>query len=129
MSDPADTLEEMFRLQAELNRRIGVDTEHLPEEKQPEWVLNYCRALSQETAELIDSVPWKWWAKYQTYDKQNARIEVIDLFHFLISLAQVVGLSAEDVRNLYLKKHQLNTKRQEDGYRVKNSADNENLNV
>jgi hypothetical protein len=28
-----DTLEEMFRLQAELNRRIGVDTEHLPEDK------------------------------------------------------------------------------------------------
>ncbi|MBU4461034.1 MAG: dUTPase, partial [Verrucomicrobia bacterium] len=93
MSEPKpDFLEAMFHMQAELNRRIGVDTTALPEDEQPKWVLNYCRAMSQETAELIDSVPWKWWAKYQTYDKQNARIEVVDLFHFLISLAQVVGL-------------------------------------
>jgi dimeric dUTPase (all-alpha-NTP-PPase superfamily) len=127
MSEKTDALEEMFRLQAELNRRIGVDTENMPEEKQPEWILNYCRALSQETAELVDSVPWKWWAKYQAYDKQNARIEVIDLFHFLISLAQVVGLSASDVRDLYEKKHRLNQQRQDSGYRVKDAKDNEAL--
>lgn len=127
MSESTDALEEMFRLQAELNRRIGVDTEHMPEEKQPEWILNYCRAMSQETAELIDSVPWKWWAKYQTYDKQNARIEVIDLFHFLISLAQVVGLNASDVRDLYVKKHRLNQQRQDSGYHVKDAKDNEAL--
>ena len=65
MSGELDCLEEMFRMQAELNRRIGVDTVRLPEDEQPKWVLNYCRALTQEAAELVDSVPWKWWAKYQ----------------------------------------------------------------
>ncbi|MDZ4198383.1 MAG: dUTPase [Kiritimatiellia bacterium] len=129
MSQTPDALEDMFRMQAELNRRIGVDTEKMPEEKQPEWILNYCRAMSQETAELIDSVPWKWWAKYQTYDKQNARIEVVDLFHFLISLAQVVGLSAQDVHDLYVKKHRLNVQRQKNGYQVKDATDNKDLDV
>jgi dimeric dUTPase (all-alpha-NTP-PPase superfamily) len=124
-----DFLEAMFHMQAELNRRIGVDTTALPEEEQPKWVLNYCRAMSQETAELIDSVPWKWWAKYQTYDKQNARIEVVDLFHFLISLAQVVGLSAQDVHDLYMKKNKLNFQRQDSGYTVKDSGDNKDLKV
>jgi len=124
-----DFLEAMFHMQAELNRRIGVDTTALPEEEQPKWVLNYCRAMSQETAELIDSVPWKWWAKYQAYDKQNARIEVVDLFHFLISLAQVVGLSAQDVHDLYMKKNKLNFQRQDSGYTVKDSGDNKDLKV
>lgn len=130
MNEPTqDFLEAMFHMQAELNRRIGVDTTTLPEEEQPKWVLNYCRAMSQETAELIDSVPWKWWAKYQTYDKQNARIEVVDLFHFLISLAQVVGLSAKDVHDLYMKKNKLNFQRQDSGYTVKDSGDNKDLKV
>lgn len=124
-----DFLEEMFRMQAELNRRIGVDTLAMPEDQQPQWILNYCRALSQETAELVDSVPWKWWAKYQQYDKQNARIEIVDLFHFLISLAQVAGLTARDVHDLYMKKNKLNFQRQDTGYTVKNHDDNTGLSV
>lgn len=130
MDEPSrDFLEEMFRMQAELNRRIGVDTLAMPEDQQPQWILNYCRALSQETAELVDSVPWKWWAKYQQYDKQNARIEIVDLFHFLISLAQVAGLTARDVHDLYMKKNKLNFQRQDTGYSVKNHDDNAGLSV
>ncbi len=129
MSSPRDFLEEMFDSQAQLNRRIGVDTVAMPEDRQPEWILNYCRAMTQELAELTDSVPWKWWAKYQKYDQQNARIEIVDLFHFLISLAQVAGLSAKDVRDLYMKKNQLNFARQESGYAVKDHQDNAGLTV
>ncbi len=124
---PKDRLEAMFYMQAELNRRIGVDTTSLPEHQQPTWILNFCRALSQEVAELVDSVPWKWWARYQTYDRDNARIEVVDLFHFLISLAQIVGLSARDVYDLYMKKNQLNFARQEQGYTHKDEDDNRRL--
>ena len=127
MNPTPDRLEEMFAMQAELNRRIGVDTERLPEERQPEWVLNYCRAMQQELAELVDSVPWKWWAKYQTYDKQNARVEVVDLFHFLISLAQVLGLSARDVHDLYMQKNKVNFQRQDSGYTKKDEADSAHL--
>jgi dimeric dUTPase (all-alpha-NTP-PPase superfamily) len=123
----ADMLEEIFRLQGELNQKIGVNTLAMPEDKQPEWVLNYCRALSQEIAELTDSVPWKWWAKYQTFDRQNARVEVVDMFHFLISLAQVIGMSAEDVFNAYRQKHKVNIARQNSGYTVKDEADSKHI--
>lgn len=91
-------------MQKALNERIGVKTEGMSEDEKTKWLLNYCRAMSQEIAELTDSVPWKWWAKYQKFDEQNARVEVVDLFHFLISLAQVLGLSADDVFNAYVKK-------------------------
>ena len=122
-----DLLKDMFALQGQLNRRIGVNTTALPEEEKTEWVLNYCRAMSQEIAELTDSVPWKWWAKYQTFDKQNARVEVIDMLHFLISLAQVLDMSAEDVHDLYCRKHRVNQERQDTGYTTKDESDNEAL--
>ncbi len=125
----ADMLEEIFRLQGELNQRIGVDTLHLPEEQQPQWILNYCRALSQEIAELTDSVPWKWWAKYQKFDRQNARVEVADMFHFLVSLAQVLGMSAQDIYQAYRQKHQVNLQRQAGGYTTKDENDSRHIGV
>ncbi len=125
--DSMDKLEEIFRMQEELNSRIGVNTTGMSEEEQTQWVLNYTRAMQQEMAELIDSVPWKWWAKYQKFDRQNARVEVVDLFHFLVSLAQVLGMSAEDVYQAYLAKNKVNHQRQESGYAEKNESDSRHI--
>jgi dimeric dUTPase (all-alpha-NTP-PPase superfamily) len=122
-----DQLRELFRMQKALNERIGVRTEGMSDEDKTKWLLNYCRAMSQEIAELTDSVPWKWWAKYQKFDQQNARVEVVDLFHFLISLAQVLGMSAEDVFNAYVRKNEVNFKRQDTGYTVKDEHDSKHI--
>jgi dimeric dUTPase (all-alpha-NTP-PPase superfamily) len=122
-----DMLQEMFRLQEQLNERIGVRPKSMNEADQQTWVLNYARAMSQELAELVDSVPWKWWARYQTFDKQNARIEVVDLFHFLISLAEVLGMTPEDVFRVYAQKHKVNLDRQDSGYHVKDESDNRTI--
>src|SRR6266567_5590798 len=119
-----DKLDELFRLQQQLNQRIGVDTDRVTEPERQQWLLNYCRAMSQEVAELTDCVPWKWWAKYQKFDRQNARVEVIDLFHFLISAAQVLELGVDDIFEAYTRKHQVNLSRQESGYTTKDEADN-----
>lgn len=122
-----DKLEEIFLLQEQLNQRIGVDLSNLDDKKKVEWVLNYTRAMQQETAELIDSVPWKWWAKYQEFDEQNARVEVIDLFHFLISTAQALGMTADDVYQAYLKKNKVNHERQQKGYAKKDHEDSRHI--
>jgi dimeric dUTPase (all-alpha-NTP-PPase superfamily) len=122
-----DKLETLFAMQAELNSRIGVNLANASEEEQTKWVLNYTRAMQQELAELVDSVPWKWWAKYQDFDKQNARVEVVDLFHFLISLAQTLGMSAEDVFEAYTKKNKVNHERQAAGYAAKNPEDSKHI--
>ncbi|HEY3376685.1 MAG TPA: dUTPase [Armatimonadota bacterium] len=123
----SDHLETLFAMQEQLNLRIGVDVRAMSDEDRVQWVLNYCRAMNQEIAELTDSVPWKWWAKYQTFDQQNCRVEVVDLFHFLISLAQVLGMSAEDVFDAYTKKHAVNVQRQESGYTAKDEDDSRHI--
>lgn len=122
-----DKLEEIFRMQDALNQRIGVSLPPSTDEEKAKWVLNYTRALQQETAELIDSVPWKWWAKYQKFDEQNARVEVVDLFHFLVSLAQTLGMSADDVYQAYLKKNAVNHARQDSGYVAKDATDSKHI--
>ena len=122
-----DKLDQIFSMQEELNARIGVDTRNMNEAEQTKWTLNYCRAMQQEMAELTDSVPWKWWAKYQEFDKQNAKVEIVDLFHFLISMAQVMGMTADDVHEAYLKKNKVNHKRQESGYSEKDENDSRHI--
>lgn len=123
-----DMLKEMFRMQAELNRRIGVlPADEMTEQQQVQWILNYARAMTQELAELTDSVPWKWWAKYQKFDQHNARVEVVDLFHFLISLAEILGMTADDVFRYYTDKNKVNVKRQDTGYGTKDESDNRDV--
>ena len=51
-------LQAMFGMQMKLNQRSGVDPPSMDQKGQTKWVLNYCRATSQELAELTDSVPW-----------------------------------------------------------------------
>jgi len=123
----ADKLDEIFRMQEILNKKIGVDLSSLSPEDKTKWALNYSRAMTQEIAELIDSFPWKWWAKYQKIDEQNARVEVVDLFHFLVSLAQTLGMTAQDIYDGYVKKNEVNHKRQESGYAVKDHADSRHI--
>ena len=122
-----DKFEELFRLQNHLNQRIGVDTADMTETQRQRWLLEYCRAMSQEIAELTDCVPWKWWAQYQTFDRQNARVEIVDLFHFLISAAQVLELTANDIFEAYCKKHQVNLDRHTSGYTTKDESDNKHI--
>ena len=122
-----DKLDEIFNQQDALNKRIGVNTDGMSDEEKAKWVLNYTRAMQQEIAELIDSVPWKWWAKYQEFDEQNAKVEVVDLFHFLISLAQVLGMTPEDVYESYTKKNKVNHSRQYSGYVKKDEDDSRHI--
>ena len=122
-----DKLENIFDLQEQLNARIGVHMDDMDDDERAKWILNYVRAMQQELAELTDSVPWKWWANYQDFDKQNAKVEIVDLFHFLVSLAQVMGMSAEDIHEAYLKKNQVNHDRQEKGYSSKDENDSRHI--
>mgnify|MGYP003327305630 FL=1 len=122
-----DKLEKMFELQEQLNLRIGVNMEDLDDEEKAKWILNYIRAMQQELAELTDSVPWKWWANYQAFDEQNAKVEIVDLFHFLISLAQVMGMNATEIHDAYQKKNKVNHDRQNSGYVKKDENDSRHI--
>ena len=52
---------------------------------------------------------------------------MVDLLHFLISLAQVLGMSADDVFQAYVKKNAVNFQRQETGYARKDESDSRHI--
>jgi len=92
------------------------------------WLRNYLRALQSESAELEQDLLWKWWSKDQI-DLQNIRVEIVDLMHFLTSLALAAGLTADEFHRLYTAKHRVNQQRQEKGYARdnKDEADNKGI--
>lgn len=133
-------LDELFQHQAELNRRIGFDPERLRKKFDPrtagEWLNNYIAAASNELEELRDCTFWKHWCaeakegrRFELFDLQNARVEVIDLLFFWISMAQCVGLSAEDVMTLYRQKLSVNHARQESNYSMTGKSEDDNKGV
>ncbi|NDB65560.1 MAG: dUTPase [Euryarchaeota archaeon] len=124
----------MFTLQEQLNARCAPECDKLivlareditkaDQEVMQQWVLNFVRAAQQEMAELVDCFPWKWWGKYQEIDIQNARVEVVDLFHFIISMAQCLGMTSQDVYDAYRAKNEVNHNRQDSGYTEKDKDD------
>lgn len=77
-----------------------------------------CEALEQEAKELKMETKWKWWKAEENYkiDYENRKVEIADLWHFLIQLTQEVGMTAQDVTEAYYKKWSANIIRQEDRY-------------
>ncbi len=66
----------MFEMQAQLN-----------DATYPTWrtvELNWRRAIWLEAAELQDGLAWKWWKK-QEVDHQNNVVELVDIWHFMMS--------------------------------------------
>lgn len=69
-----------LQLQDELNSKIN------PNWKEERTERDFFRAIWLEAAEFMEELPWKWWKKTET-DFDNLQIEVVDIFHFLLSLA------------------------------------------
>jgi dimeric dUTPase (all-alpha-NTP-PPase superfamily) len=136
----ACVLEKMFEFQADLNEKIGRDTRALRDGADPllagRWLCDYVNAASNELEELRDCTYWKHWCseakdgdRFKLHDLQNARVEVIDLLFFWISMAQCVGLDAKDVYDLYLQKLKVNHARQENNYSMKGKDESDNKDI
>ena len=130
-------LAEMFEFQGELNKRIGFDAQALVDSFDPKvagrWLNDYIAAASNELEELRDCTFWKHWCKeakegrrFEVHDLQNARVEVIDLLFFWISMAQCVGLDADGVYQLYKQKLDVNHRRQDTDYSMADKCETDN---
>jgi dimeric dUTPase (all-alpha-NTP-PPase superfamily) len=53
------------------------------------------RAAMIEAVELFDHIGWKWWKK-QDIDREQSLLELVDIFHFLISFDLVQGFGTPD---------------------------------
>jgi dimeric dUTPase (all-alpha-NTP-PPase superfamily) len=78
-------LEEMFLLQKQLNDNTNELNWELGINKFGKEI-NWLRCIHMEVAELIESTPWKHWKNINAcYDIENIHIELVDIWHFLMS--------------------------------------------
>ena len=66
----------MLQLQCDMNAKVDAD-----------WVqaaYPYLRAVVIEAAEAIEHHGWKWWKK-QTHYLPQLQMELVDIWHFLLS--------------------------------------------
>nr|CCC91622.1 unnamed protein product [Trypanosoma congolense IL3000] len=83
---PSAILRSLVMLQDGLNKMV--DSNWRQSRCADDWAL----AITMETAELLDSYPWKWWKNLQAQvDTQNVKIELTDILHFSLSGAMQVG--------------------------------------
>lgn len=71
-------LEAMLQMQDEMNGKVN-----------PDWVNannNWFRAIQVEGVEAIEHHGWKWWKK-QDCDMAQLRMELVDIWHFILSAA------------------------------------------
>lgn len=79
-------IKEMLELQHQLNAVINPDWKTA---KNP-WT----RAIWVESAELLDHIGWKWW-KAQGTNVAQAHIELVDIWHFILSQFAETGDNME----------------------------------
>lgn len=100
----------IYNLQRELNVLIGRDT--VGDSNKLKWLLDYSIALRDEGTELFNCCNWKWWSEEGKKDQylniikyENAKIEVIDCFHFLISIMQILDVSVDDIDEGFIDRY------------------------
>ena len=151
--DELTSLEDIWPLQAQLNRKAGIDTDalgralaqamragQLPSEGGAlldvgRALKNYIDAMAGECHELQECLSWKHWYKeakqgrqYELRDVQNARVEAVDMLFFWISICQLLGLTPQDVYRLYEKKLGINHRRQDENRSQAEHASHEDEN-
>ncbi len=85
-----EKLIEMLQLQDKLNKKINENWKEIRTKE------DFARATWIECAELVDSLPWKWWKK-QEADIENVQIEVVDIWHFVLSYLMLEHKTLEEI--------------------------------
>ncbi|WP_346267730.1 dUTPase [Sporosarcina sp. E16_3] len=114
-----DKLTQMYDMQTALDSRIIAERSIV--KTLDEWVIALTIAMESEIDEIRREVNWKHWKNPKPVDIPALQGEVIDVVHFVLSLARHVGLTPDDIHRLYIEKNAENHDRQagitdKDGY-------------
>ena len=108
-----DRLESIFELQKGLADMMNLD--RYPNDVEGR-VASLCTAIVHEAIELQRTTNWKWWKKPTPFNKDEAREELIDIWHFVVQASLELGLSPDDILEEYKRKNEINRNRQKNGY-------------
>ena len=108
-----DRLESIFSLQKGLTEMMNLD-------RYPKDIEGRVSALStaivHEAIELQRTTNWKWWKKPLKFKGEDAKEELIDIWHFVVQASLELGLTPDDIVNEYKRKNEINRERQREGY-------------
>lgn len=76
--------------------------------------------IHNEAEEVRDHLPWKSWKKYEGFSFKESlpevKMEIVDLFHFVVELAMAADMTSEEMSQMFDAKHRENLNRQERNY-------------
>lgn len=108
-----DKLDEIFSLQKGLANMMNL-------ERYPKDVEGRVSALStaimHEAVELQRTTNWKWWKKPTPFNVDDAKEELIDIWHFVVQASLELNLTPDDILEEYKRKNEINRDRQKNGY-------------
>ena len=134
-----DTLGDILNLQAETQKNVyGYDFENMSlREVMNFWHMNN-HALIDEIHEATDALGgikdgsgnaiWKRWKKdYSSFenkkfsdlsleDQLECKFEIVDMLHFFMNYAASIGMTSQEMYNMYMSKNSHNRERQRNGY-------------
>lgn len=106
-----DKLDELFRLQKEFDSELEKNR-NITGITLDEWVQKGVIALIAELIEVVNEVNYKWWKNPFEIDEGKLKEEMIDVLHFYISTCMKIGITPDEVLELYKEKTVENRKRQ-----------------
>lgn len=109
----ADSLESIFSMQKNLAATMDLSRYPVAAEDR---ISVLCTAIIHEAIELQRLTSWKWWKKPKAFDKDAAKEELIDIWHFMVQASIELGMSPTDIIEEYTKKNKVNRDRQISGY-------------
>lgn len=108
-----DKLELIFSLQKGLAEMMNLD--RYPKDTEGR-IAALCTAIIHEAVELQRTTSWKWWKKPTLFNVDDAKEELIDIWHFVVQASLELNLTPEDIVAEYKRKNDINRDRQRNGY-------------
>lgn len=81
-----------------------------------EFIKDNVLGAESELHELLDETGWKPWTTSWHINVDAARSEWIDVWHFMMNIANKLGMTEDMIVRMYYEKHAVNRQRQADGY-------------
>ena len=108
-----DRLDEIFAMQKGLSEMMNLD--RYPKDSEGR-VSVLSTAIMHEAVELQRTTNWKWWKKPTPFNADDAKEELIDVWHFVVQASLELNLTPDDIVAEYKKKNEINRNRQKNGY-------------
>ena len=103
-----DKLEKLIEMQKDLASALATRRYPLKTEERISFL---CTAITHEAIELQRLTNWKWWKSPTNFDLEEAKEELIDIWHFVLQAAIELKMSPDDIVKYYSKKNKINKER------------------